>query len=360
MNIAVIGGGIFGALCAMRLADEGCHVTLFERNFQLLMGTSGRANRLHMGYHYPRADETAQQCLRGYYQFEREFEEAKIAGVRNTYFIASEGSLTDPEVYLGFCERLGLAYELIDLTSFTPTMSNVSMGIRTEETVFDADSLRRLVARRLSDRGVTVRYGAEVVSVGSASAGFQVDVAGAGKLAFGAVVNCSYADVNRLTAQLGFSVQPRQYEYVAAPIIEIDEPTMASITIMDGPFVSLLPLSRKGRYLLFHVDHSVIESRTEVFLDLSWRKPETSPSVAVDTGEWFGRHLESSSHFIPRLAAARLVGISQGSRMVLAHCDDTDARPTLVTKHDEGYVTVFSGKVDHCMWAADEVVAQFC
>jgi len=344
----------------MRLADAGCGVTLFERSSQLLTGASGQANRIHMGYHYPRDEETARQCLRGYRQFEREFAEAKLADVRNTYFIASQGTLTQPEAYLGFCERLGLEYEQIDLKAFAPALSNISLGIRTRETIFDADTLRRLVARRLHARGVKLCLNAEVVSVDSTGAGFELNVAGAGKQAFAAVVNCSYADLNRLTALMGFPVQSRQYEYVAAPVIEIDAPTVASITVMDGPFVSLLPLPAKGRYLLVHVEHSVIERRTDAFPDPAWRKPETSPLASADTGEWFRRHLDGCSHFIPSLATARLAGISQGTRMVLAQRDDTDARPTLVTKHGEGYVTVFAGKVDHSMWAADEVVARLC
>jgi hypothetical protein len=44
--------------------------------------------------------------------------------------------------------------------------------------------------------------------------------------------------------------------------------------------------------------------------------------------------------------------------MVAARCDDTDARPSVVRSFDDGYVTVFSGKVDHCTWVADEVAAR--
>ena len=42
--------------------------------------------------------------------------------------------------------------------------------------------------------------------------------------------------------------------------------------------------------------------------------------------------------------------------MVLAQKEDTDARPSMVNSYNnDGYFTVFSGKIDHCMWVADEV-----
>jgi hypothetical protein len=45
----------------------------------------------------------------------------------------------------------------------------------------------------------------------------------------------------------------------------------------------------------------------------------------------------------------------QGPRMVLADREDTDARPSFVTLHEPGYMSVFSGKIDHCFWIAEEV-----
>ena len=41
--------------------------------------------------------------------------------------------------------------------------------------------------------------------------------------------------------------------------------------------------------------------------------------------------------------------------MVLAHRHQTDARPSIVRLHEPGYVTAFTGKIDHCMWVADDI-----
>ena len=47
--------------------------------------------------------------------------------------------------------------------------------------------------------------------------------------------------------------------------------------------------------------------------------------------------------------------VLQGPRMVLPGRENTDERPSIVTLHERGYVTAFSGKIDHCMWVADDV-----
>ena len=47
--------------------------------------------------------------------------------------------------------------------------------------------------------------------------------------------------------------------------------------------------------------------------------------------------------------------VVQGPRMLLADSEDTDARPSIVTQHEERYISVFSGKVDHSVWVAEEI-----
>jgi hypothetical protein len=55
------------------------------------------------------------------------------------------------------------------------------------------------------------------------------------------------------------------------------------------------------------------------------------------------------------LREGRIKGFVQGPRMVLAHREDTDARLSVVTQHETGYISVFAGKVDHCTWVAEDV-----
>ncbi len=291
--------------------------------------------------------------------FREDFGEAVIDGVSNAYFIAREGSLTSPAEYLAHCDRLGLRYRIIDPDHFQPAVKNVALGVSTDEVVYDAAVLRRLMIARLHGSGARTRVDREVVDVRrSDERGIEISVRDEGVACFDALVNCSYAETNRLTARLSHPIETRQYEYVAVPIIDLDWPELVSISVLDGPFMSLLPFGGHGQYLLYHVRHAVIAENNGPLLDHAWLDPHASPFASVDRDRWFDLYLESCCGFVPPLREARLKGVLQGPRMVLANREDTDARPSVVTSHEPGYVTVFSGKIAHCSWVADEVARQ--
>jgi glycine/D-amino acid oxidase-like deaminating enzyme len=343
-------------MTAIRVAEAGQPVTLFDRRPTIMGAASFGANRLHMGFHYPRDDETVRQCQRGYERFRREFEAAIVKGVSNAYFIASEGSLTSSKDFLKFCDRLRLPFRQIDPDAFLPAVENVDLGVITEEVLYDAAILRPLMGDRLDRLGVETRLGCEVTDIWrQADGGFVLSTSDSAKPRFDAVVNCSYADVNRLTAKLGHSVARRQYEYVAAAIIEFPRSELTSITVLDGPFLSLLPFGGRGQYLLLHTHHSVIAREDASLVNPAWLVPHSSPFASLNKAQWFETLLESSRHFIPSVHNARLTGFQHGPRMVLSNAEDTDARPSHVTLHEPGYIAVFAGKVGHCMWVGDEV-----
>ena len=359
MKIAIIGGGVFGTVIALRLAEIGESVTIFERRDALLQGASAHANRLHQGFHYPRDDETARQCQRGYLEFRSKFEAAILKNVSNAYFIAKHGSLTSPSEYLAFCRRHGLDYEEVDPAGFAPPVTNVALGITTNEVMYDVDILRRLIIERLGRLRVTTQLKSEVTDVSRGRySGFELTLARGSQLRFDAVINCCYAGANRLNARLGHRLEKRQYEYVAVPVIEADWHGPVSITILDGLFMCLLPLGQRGRYLLYQVEHCVIDRDDSAILDESWFDPHTSPFALTSKERWFQRQLASCCEFLPALRTASLEGILQGPRVVLADHEDTDARPSFVTQHEPGYLSVFSGKVSHCVEIADEVAAR--
>jgi hypothetical protein len=291
--------------------------------------------------------------------FHADFGEAVIDGVSNTYFIAGEGSLTSPADYLAHCDGLGLRYRIIDPDRFQPAVKGVALGVSTDEAVYDAAVLRRLMIARLQGCGARTRVDREVVDIRrNGKRGIEISIRGEGVACFDAVVNCSYAEINRLTARLSHPIETRQYEYVAVPLVELDWPELVSISVLDGPFMSLLPFGVNGQYLLYHVRHAVMAQSHEPLPDRAWLDPRTSPFASIDRDQWFDLHLESCCRFIPALRAARLAGVVQGPRMVLANREDTDARPSVVTSYERDYVTVFAGKVDHCTWVADEVTSQ--
>lgn len=354
-SIAVIGCGIFGAMTALRLSEKGATTAVFEKQNAPLRGASfNNQNRLHLGFHYPRDDETARQCIRGFQRFRDEFPDCVLDGFTNAYFIATEGSFVTPEQYLAFCQRMGLSHETVDLANFSPPVNQVAVGVTCNEVVYDCEILRRLVLDRLSCASIRPNFGQAVTRISRDGARFLLEAEGRMHGPFDAVVNCTYADVNRLTEQLGHVTPKRQFEYTMVPILEWDRPPVG-ITVMDGPFMTVLPFGRTGKFLLYHVAHTVVERFIGDQMPETWFDPATAPSSRVDPQTLFERMRETCSAFVPDLARARLAGFLQGPRVVLANRDSTDARPSIIQRHEDRYISVFTGKIDHCMWVADDV-----
>lgn len=355
-EVAVVGCGVFGAVAALRLAEEGYRVTVFERNRQPLAQASfNNQNRLHLGFHYPRDRTTAEQCIRGYERFRKEFSECVVTDFPNGYFVAEEDSAVTPQEYLDFCDGVGLSYELVEPARYSPPVTGVSLGMLTEEAVIDCAHLRDMLRRRLDASGATVRFGTDVQAVEARGERFAVRTGEGVTAVFDAVVNCTFSDTNRLTRQLGLPAPDRQYEYTAVFVVDWDHPPVG-VTVMDGKFTTLLPFGRSGKFLLYHVEHSVLERVTAGVAPSEWRDPDFGTLDHAGLEARFDRVREEATRFVPSLRTARLHDVLHGPRVVLARRDDTDARPSMVESPGPGYVTVFSGKLDHSVWAGDEVV----
>jgi len=357
-KVAVVGAGIFGCSVALAIADAGYKVVLLERLPGILMGTSrNNTNRVHQGFHYPRDIQTATECRDNYRRFEAEFRETLLDDYPNIYCIAEKNSLTSKEEFVKFCDFLGLSYSAIDLDRFSVKIEGCNFAISCSETIIDSDILRDIIISRINNnKNVRLLCDTEVVTIKKNTHEYELSLQSEiqSKQSFDVVINCSYANINTLTEQLGYEVCASQYEYTVVPIIDLDFPARA-ITIMDGPFITVFPYGKTKQFLLYHVDYSVIETDINKILHRDWLDPHTSPLSKIDRNEHFNKILKSCSDYVPALAGAKLCGYLESPRMVLPKHEKDDARPSFVTDYGEGYLTVFSGKIDRSLSIADSV-----
>ena len=355
-RVAVIGAGVFGCNVALVIANAGYDVVLLERLPDIIMGTSkNNTNRVHQGFHYPRDMQTAIECMDNYSRFETEFREALLDNFPNIYCIAEEKSLTSKDDFIKFCDVLGLSYTVIDLNSFSVKIEGCNLGISCQETILDSDILRNILRSRIINiKLVTLLCNTEVAAIKKKSHQYELSFLPKTlpKQLFDAVVNCSYANINTLTEQLGYEAREGQYEYTVVPIISLDLPP-TSITVMDGPFMTLFPYGKTKKFLLYHVEYSVIKTEISKTLNREWLDPHKSPFTSMDKSKHFNTMVKSSSKYVPALADAKLCGYLEAPRMVLPKHEQDDARPSFVTDYGEGYFTIFSGKIDRSLSIAD-------
>ncbi len=98
-KVAIAGAGIYGATIAIRLAEQGHTVHLFDP-LGILNAASGiNQFRIHSGYHYPRSPETIEETMGARAEFLQSFAPAIVRNSRHYYAIPHEGSQTPPELF---------------------------------------------------------------------------------------------------------------------------------------------------------------------------------------------------------------------------------------------------------------------
>lgn len=227
-NIAVVGAGIYGATVAIRLAEQGHAVRLFDPLGIMRAASAINQYRVHAGYHYPRSPETIQETLEARAEFIRAFEPAIVRNSRHYYAIPKEGSRTPPDLYEKVMKDHGLP-----LKPCRPDWMNfdfIDRCYEVAEHVYDPEVLRELVASRI--RSLNIPFEREAFTV-------------AMRPKFDFVVWATYA----LGPSRGvFNIA--KFQVAEKMLIELPEALQhIALVVVDGPFTAFDPYGSSGRSL---------------------------------------------------------------------------------------------------------------
>ncbi len=356
-DVLVIGGGIFGCMAAIELAASDMKVKLIEKHSSLLSGASfNNQNRLHLGYHYPRDLYTAIQCKLGFDEFKNTFKKSILSNFSNAYFISSSGSKINFSAYKDFCLKAGLETLQVDYKQFDEPVWNTEGGILANEAIYDAGIVRNEILTKMRENSIEVSCDDAATGIKRQAEGFLID-AYKGSINAKAVLNCTYANLNSFNRMLGLEARKFQFELTSIPIIKWRKAkSPIGITIMDGPFFTILPFGKSGNYLLYHVQHAVHNSTVSEMYPSEWNCLDRA---IPDTEAYksFKKIVRDASHWLPSIKHSEYLGCLKSIRMVLANQDSSDQRPSFIEQLDKGspFYSVFSGKIDHSLMTARAV-----
>tara|TARA_B100001113_G_scaffold207893_1_gene170414 strand:- start:430 stop:2133 length:1704 start_codon:yes stop_codon:yes gene_type:complete len=334
----VVGGGIFGTTAAVALAHDGYQVELHEELEDVMMAASDiNQYRLHKGYHYPRSKETAQECLKGLKTFKRKYEKSVVNGkIKHYYAIASEDSKVSEFEYLAFLDDMKLPYERVK------PLPNTDVTVLVDEELFDSYKLYEAARDKLWSSGV------EVIKNKTTT---KDDFKG-----YDVVVIATYAKLNDLLDKK----RKYQYELCEKPVVRLPRKYEGkSIVIMDGPFMCLDPYGERN-HVLGNVKHAIHtwNEGTEAFWPHRYTKYINKGVIENPEPELtkIDKFIETGKKFFEDFDKLKHIGSMYTIRTVLTNRDHDDARPTLVN-HEGGKVySLFSGKIDTCVDAANELI----
>jgi glycine/D-amino acid oxidase-like deaminating enzyme len=349
----VVGGGIFGATCALELAKVA-QVSLFERHAELLTEVSfNNQFRHHSGFHYPRSYDTIAEIKATRAEFEAEYEEAINRDIP-AYFCTSASGIEIPaERYLAACMNNNLAFTVEQPPAGMLDASKVSLSLRTDEAVYDIPHLRRMVTERLMrNRDIGFHPRTNVVSgVLTQDGTKRLTVQGPDgtrEESFDYLVNATYMNRNIVSRWFGFPVEPMRFDLYELLVLRLPIPQIC-VTIIDGPFTSLVGTGNEGEFLLSHIHNSVSRSVIpDDGMPPQWGEMPSNRETML-------RH---SARYLPILAKATDIESRFATRTVNAYARGFDARPTVITNHGFGCWSVLGGKIITCVTNAREIARE--
>ena len=332
-KIKVIGGGIFGCCIASELAKCGHEVVLIERDSDIMQRASKQNhNRVHFGFHYPRSVPTAKQSLDGLVSFLINFKDSIVSGFPN-YYMNHKNSNVSSEEYINFCNAVGLNYDFKYPKDYLVDKREIDLSIKVNECIFDYDILKSIVKGKL--KGVDVRLNTD----------FDGSLDG-----YDYVINAAYSNINEINDMLGAPKLKLKFQDVIIPIFKMNHKKIG-LTIMDGPFCSIMPRgNNENEFLLYHPKYSVISQHSKS-TDISRDRVLDSQK----TNLLIKKIYKESEKFYPVLSSAEQRNHWRTVRALPVNNDDARMSEVFVHEETPNVINVFGGKISTCWKVASQV-----
>ncbi len=254
-DIIIIGGGLYGLFAARHCGRAGRRVLLLEKDATpFSRATTINQARVHMGYHYPRSLSTAKRSAGYFARFAQEFSPAIKGDFEKVYATSTHFSWTNADEFRQFCAAAGIRCDDVAPTKyFKPGLCDGAFI--THEYTYDAGILRRILMDDLAVLpGVQLRYENAVTAIAQSGGAWQVQTANGQTEEAACVLNAAYASVNEINALAGFAPFNIKYELCEMILCKAEGPLKGvGLTVMDGPFFSIMPFGRTGLHSLTSV-----------------------------------------------------------------------------------------------------------
>ena len=366
----IIGAGLYGLYSSLFCGERGDSVLVLECEDSLFSrATYANQARVHMGYHYPRSISTA-AVSRGY--FERFVEDYAFCindSFLKIYATSAKLGWTNSGQFKKFCKDAGISCS--EISTDTYFRQNMCDGaFITTEYTYDVQLLKDYFAARIDKLpNVEIVCGTRISALENNGGQYVFTLADGDVYKTGFVLNAAYASVNQIHAMLGFPALDIKYELceiiLCKPCKKLKK---VGITVMDGPFFSIMPFGKTG-----------LHSLTSVTFTPHAASFESLPTFACQTrsgGYCTTQNLgncnlcpskpESAWEYMSRLAKKYLkdefefeyVKSLYSMKPILKASEIDDSRPTLIRRYSDSprFITAFSGKINTVYELDEELV----
>ncbi|MBQ9844682.1 MAG: FAD-dependent oxidoreductase [Oscillospiraceae bacterium] len=357
----IIGAGLYGLYSAEYCGRKGENVLVLECDSTAFSrATYINQARVHMGYHYPRSISTAVKSRNYFDRFCEDYPDSIKTDFKKIYATSANFSWTDRDQFIKFCKDGDIPCVSVEPTTyFKPGMCDGTF--ETLEYTYDWEILRSgLLAdiEKLGDK-VTIRYNSFITAIDKDGEYYKVTLKDGAEFYTPFLLNSTYASVNQINTLAGFETFPIKYELCEIILCTINDKLRdVGITVMDGPFFSIMPFGKTGLHSLTSVTftpHVTCYDKLPKFDCQQGIEDYCSPQHLGNCNDCPHKP-ESAWGYMSQLARKYLrdeFGFEYHSSLfsmkpILKLSEIDDSRPTLVKQfsHKPTFVSVLSGKIN--------------
>ena len=280
-DFVVVGGGIFGCYAALHLAGRGAKVAILEKEARLFQKASlVNQARLHSGYHYPRSVATAAMSDEHKTRFTEEHRSFVNHTFEQFYAIDRYGSFTDGLQFERFCAYLDIPCDRVtDHPLFN--FERLEALYRTEEHSFDPVLLGNFYREKVeSTTGITVFKNAQLLNAQAEGNAWKIDLQLETfnlNLETSTVINATYAASNAVNRLFGANDLDLTHEISEIAFVSSPQFRQRGLTVMDGPFGSIMPYGLSGLLSLSSVAYTHHKLSFDALPTFNCQIPEIDP-----------------------------------------------------------------------------------
>lgn len=362
----IIGAGLYGLYAAKFCGERGDKVLVLEYDkAPFERATYINQARVHMGYHYPRSLTTAVKSAGYFKRFVEDFGFCIHDKFDQVYATSDKFSWTNARQFMDFCKAAGIRCDEVAPSRYFK-QGMCDGAFMTEEYTYDAKILQKYYEEELGKlESVTICYEARIEKIIKSGDSFSVWLAGDVCVEAPFVLNATYASVNQVIDKVeGIDKEFFNIKYELCEII-LCEPSETlkgtGITVMDGPFFSIMPFGKTGLHSLTSVTFTPHVTSYDKVPSFGCQKGVEAGEHACTKGNLGNCNLcphkpESAWPYMSHLADKYMreeFGYTYKESLysmkpILKSSEVDDSRPTAIRVMSEGptFISVLSGKIN--------------
>ena len=248
----IIGAGLYGLYSAWYCGKQGKKIQVLEYDdAPFKRATFINQARVHNGYHYPRSYSTAIKSAHYFKRFNDDYGFSILTKFNQVYATSSEFSWSDAKQFQKFCAAAEIKCDEVAPTKYFKE-GYCDGAFLTEEYTYDAQILKQFLLEKISELpNVEIQYGVKILSIQNNGKEYEIELADGKKIKSSFVLNATYASVNQIQNMLGFEHFKIKYELCEIILCNVNDKLKdTGLTVMDGPFFSIMPFGKTGYHSL--------------------------------------------------------------------------------------------------------------